>query len=656
MRYLHICFLVFFSLLVNSFNAACQNNERYIKEGDKYSALGDIYNASLNYASYLKEDSLNKEVLYKYAECSRLLNDYTKAKETYSKLYKRDRGISFPECIFWLAMVQKNLGEYDEAKQLFEKYNKRFKKKGTYTALKSQLEADACDWAIKAQKTPANIRVYQLDSIVNSSFSEFAPVERDCTLYFSSSKEVLKKNKKSLPHTSIYQINLAGNLLVPADSVFNAPGVNSGNLSFSKDGTTAYFTRCVSIGPLENRCAIYVTNYSNGKWSAAKRLNDTINQPNYSSTHPCIAQVDSVGTVLYFSSNRKGGEGKMDLWACKLSPSGVFGIPYNLGKLVNSMDNEISPWFENESQTLYFSSEWHKGFGGFDIFKCKRANRIYTSPENLGYPINSSFNDLYFSSNSNNSTSYFSSNREGSYFDTFQSCCNDIYTFKDVPKLIPVKPVTISAVVQTKKDTVLKIVNELKLLVPLTLYFDNDEPDSKTMSVTTAKTYASTFNEYLKLIEPYKSQYTKGLRGEQKADAAAEIEALFTDSIEFGMQQLEKFSELLSRIVPEGEQVKITLKGYCSALASTDYNKNLARRRIACLRNYFANYKNGELTKYIITPEYTPNTKGTIEFTEVEIGEINSNESDDLQNTRLSIYSPQAALARKIKIIAVSSK
>ncbi len=80
------------------------------------------------------------------------------------------------------------------------------------------------------------------------------------------------------------------------------------------------------------------------------------------------------------------------------------------------------------------------------------------------------------------------------------------------------------------------------------------------------------------------------------------------------------------------------------------------RRRIACLRNYFASYNNGELLPYIITPEKQPATKGTIEFTEVEIGELNSSGNDDLTNKRLSVYSPQAALERKIQIIAISSK
>ena len=650
---LHVL-LVFFCF---SFRASySQNIEKYLANGDEYLAKGDVFNASLNYAKYLQEDSLNKEALNKYAESLRLLLDYKKAKEVYTKLYKRDRGINYPESMFWLAMVQKSLGEYEEARLLFDKYNKRFKKKGTYTALKSQIEMEACDWAQKEKRKANKIRIDHLDTLINSPFSEFAAVEKDSVLYFSSSKVPIKKIKKSVPHTAIFSFNKNKNNLITQDSIFNSSSINSGNLSFSADGKTCYFTRCQSISPTETRCAIYTRNIENGKWGAAKKLNDTINQQEFTSTHPCIAMVDSVGKVLFYSSNRKGGEGKMDLWGCKISPSGGYGIPYNLGKNVNSMDNEITPFFNQSSQTLFFSSDWHKGLGGFDIFKSNRKSRAYDVPVNLGYPVNSSYNDLYYSTNADETKSYFSSNREGSYFDKFQNCCNDIYAYADFLKDSIVKPLPPPIIAIAKKDTVIKIVNELKLLVPLTLYFDNDEPDSKTLATTTDKTYSNAFTAYLKTIDNYKSNYAKGLRGEKKTEAEIEIEAMFGDSVEFGMQQLEKFSKLLTRILPEGEQVKITLKGYCSALASTDYNKNLARRRIACLRNYFANYNNGELLPYIITTEKQPTSKGTIEFTEVEIGELNTGASDDIQNKRLSVYSPKAALERKIQIIAISSK
>ena len=212
--------VAFFLLL--SYSSSSQNLKRYITEGDEYLAKGDVYNASLNYSKYLQEDSLDKEALNKYAESLRLLLDYKKAKVVYSKLYKRDRGVTFPESMFWLAMVQKSLGEYDEAKILFEKYNKRFKKKGTYTALKSQLEAEACDWAMKEMRNSKKIRVDHLDTLVNSSFSEFAAVERDSVLYFSSSKEVIKKVKKSIPHTEVLSYDAKTKRLQVVDTAFNS--------------------------------------------------------------------------------------------------------------------------------------------------------------------------------------------------------------------------------------------------------------------------------------------------------------------------------------------------------------------------------------------------------------------------------------------------
>jgi tetratricopeptide (TPR) repeat protein len=635
-------------------NGYSQNTERYQVEGDKYMENGDIYNASLNYKKYLEFDSLDKEVIYKYAESLRLLLDYKEAKLYYQKLYKRDRGVTLPESMFWLAMMHKCLGEYNEAKILFEKYNKRFKKKGTYFALKSALEAEACDWALKQVHNPNHSTIIHLDTLINTAHSEFAPFEKDSILYFSSSKISTKKTKSSYPISKNYSYSLARKKPIELDSTFNSISSNSGNISFSADGNTCMFSRCTYISPMETRCAIYMRTKENGKWSAAQRLNDTINQPEFTSTHPCLAKVDSVGTVLYYSSNRKGGEGKMDIWACKIGSNGKFGLPYNLGKNINSMDNEITPYFNSNSQTLYFSSDWHIGFGAFDIFKTKRKNNSYAVPVNLGIPFNSGYHDLYYTNNTTESKSYFSSNREGSFFDTYQNCCSDIYSILTHKVDSVIIPIASPIIVPVKKDTVLKIVNELKLLVPLTLYFDNDEPDSKTTSTTTDKTYTYSFNNYLKEIESYKSNYSQGLKKEKKIDAETEIEAIFADSIEFGMQQLEKFSRLLTRILPEGEHVKITLKGYCSALASSDYNKNLAKRRIACLRNYFASYNNGVLLPYI-NQSQTSNG-GTIEFTEVEIGEIFAYTNDDLTNKRLSVYSPQAALERKIQIIAISSK
>ena len=120
------------------------------------------------------------------------------------------------------------------------------------------------------------------------------------------------------------------------------------------------------------------------------------------------------------------------------------------------------------------------------------------------------------------------------------------------------------------------------------------------------------------------------------------------------MQDLDKFAQLLLKVLKDSEKVTITMKGYCSPLASTDYNVNLAKRRISSLRNYFMEYQGGVFVKYVNNPNPL---EGTIIFQDEDIGELKArpNVSDDYYDTKNSVYSPAAALERKIQIVAIST-
>src|SRR5690606_31737383 len=115
------------------------------------------------------------------------------------------------------------------------------------------------------------------------------------------------------------------------------------------------------------------------------------------------------------------------------------------------------------------------------------------------------------------------------------------------------------------------------------LYFHNDEPDPKRMDTTTIKNYETTFNEYKLLAPQYILEYSKDLKGTTKELAKNKIENFFTDSVDVGLDDLKRFASMLEKILESGETVKITLKGYCSPLASSSYNINLAKRRISSL-------------------------------------------------------------------------
>jgi hypothetical protein len=369
-------------------------------------------------------------------------------------------------------------------------------------------------------------------------------------------------------------------------------------------------------------------------------MGEPLNMKGVNTTQPCFGMLNNK-TVLFFASDRAGGQGGLDIWYSIKNPDGSFEKPVNCGKKINTPDDEITPWFVSGNNTLYFSSTYHIGMGSFDIFKSEYRDSTFGEPKNMGYPINSSYNDVYYSVNRNHDRAYVSSNRIGSFFEEKLNCCNDIYRFAIEPLNAPPKPV----------DTLEIAKGQIKLLVPLTLYFHNDEPDPKTKNISTTKNYEATYNEYKALMPDYLREYPKGQEGEERQNSVDKIENFFADSVDAGMDDLRRFSDLMEKILLKGKTVKITMKGYCSPLASTDYNVNLAKRRISSLRNYFMETGNGKFVKYV---DNKTEGEGKIVFEDVDIGELTASKvSDDLKDKRNSVYSPYAAMERKIQIIAV---
>jgi hypothetical protein len=646
------CFLLAFFILpfLGSVQLQAQKLKTLLADGDQAFADNDFFSASLYYNKALLQDSSDMVIQYKYADASRLNFDYDIAEHWYNKVYKADpQGKLYPECVFWIATLKKNKGKYKDARKLFDKYAKKNKKKkDSYFVKKANQEIAACDYAQLLVSNPnKEVSIVHLDSAVNSKVSEYAPIQVDSLLYFSSLRNAKDKDKSHhINYNKIYtaiQDSIKWQKAKELDSIFNKESIHNANTAFNMDFTKAYISRCEQKNAQAFLCEIYLSEYVNGHWQSLKKLPAEINQPGSNNTQPAIGYLGE-DEVLFFSSDRSGGEGKMDIWWSKINKEGSYQSAVNAGKKINSIEDEITPFYCKPCQELFFSSTWHKGLGGFDIFKSEYKDKELGEPKNLGVPINTSYNDIYFSINSKQTQAFLSSNRIGSYFEEKESCCNDIYMFK-LPQLKePPK----------KVDSTQLFVAQLKLLVPLTLYFHNDEPDKKTLATTTTKNYKRTYEEYTAMREQYKKEYSKGAKAVDLERANADIATLFEDSVDAGMQDLERFAQLLVKVLNNKEKVTITMKGYCSPLASTDYNINLAKRRISSLRNYFMEYQNGIFAKYVnnSNPE-----EGSITFLDEDIGElkVRPNVSDDYYDTKNSVYSPAAALERKIQIIAIST-
>ncbi len=640
-----------FFLLPNVIHA--QRLKTLIANGDKAFVENDFFAASLYYNKAVLKDSTDIALQYKYAEASRLNYDFNSADKWYNKVYKQDKqGKLYPECVFWLATINKSKGNYKEAKALFAKYAQKNKnKKNSYFVKKANQEIAACTYAQWLIANPdTSIKIIHLDSAVNSKLSEYAPYQADSVLYFSSLRDGSDRDKKNnVNYNKIYtsiQDKDTWKKAKELDSLFNKEGIHNANTAFNADMTKMYITRCQQKNALDFICEIYSSEFKNNHWEPLQKLPPQINMQGYNNTQPAIGFLGEE-EVLFFSSNRPGGEGKMDIWYSKINADGTFENPINAGKKVNSVEDEKTPFYCKPCQELFFSSTWHKGLGGFDIFKSNYYSTGFSEPRNLGAPINTAYNDIYFSINKQKTQAFLSSNRPGSYFEEKESCCNDIYMFK-----LPVDS-TIDTVNKVKIDSTQLVISQMKLLVPLTLYFHNDEPDNKTLAITTAKNYKATYEQYSAMREIYKREFSKGVKQKDAERAKEDVDALFEDSVDAGMRNLDEFAKLLLKVLKDKEKVTITMKGYCSPLASTKYNANLAKRRISSLKNYFMEYENAALAPYI---NNSKQGEGCIVFVEEELGELKASTkvSDKYSDTRNSIYNPIAALERKIQIIAVS--
>lgn len=197
---------------------------------------------------------------------------------------------------------------------------------------------------------------------------------------------------------------------------FNETNDNQGGCTISINNKQLYFAMMKDEGGAQPNVDLYVTNNLsenfNEEWGPISKLSPVVNHPKYWDSQPTIA---ADGLTLYFASDRPGGYGGIDIWVTKKDPkTGQWSVPQNLGPNINTKGNEKTPFIHSDSETLYFSSDGHYGFGGYDIFYVrKNAKGEWDEPVNIGSPINSESDDTGFFVSKDTKTGYFFSFDEG---------------------------------------------------------------------------------------------------------------------------------------------------------------------------------------------------------------------------------------------------
>lgn len=411
----------------------------FAKNADR---LGDVYTAIDYLEKYCKVKQRDAEMNFRLAELYRISRNYEKAATQYAKVFK-SWASKYPVSIFYQGQMLKSMGKYAEAKDIFTKSQKRLKdfRSETINATVLKDEIKGCDLALIIMSNPMKISMDHLNSTINKPHIEFSPIPlNDTTLIYGSLRmdsvtKFRRDNPDPLPVRQFYQAKRVGNDWIGGEKFteqINVPGVETGNGAFSKDGTRFYFTRCAKNWQGKMKCEIYMSEKAGSGWATPQRLNDLINTPDYTATQPSVGTASKSNfDILYFVSDRPGGRGGMDIWYSIYTPNKKqFSAPRNCGSKINTAGDEITPYYENSTRTLYYSSSGLAGLGGFDVFRSMGEIRKWYTPKNMGYPLNSSYDDLYYTTSKSREDGFFTSNRPGGVGLHNPTCCDDIYHYR----------------------------------------------------------------------------------------------------------------------------------------------------------------------------------------------------------------------------------
>ncbi|MDQ3048754.1 MAG: OmpA family protein [Bacteroidota bacterium] len=383
-------------------------------------------------------DPVEQYVVHQVAESYRLNRDYENA-ETWYKRSVDNNSEQFPyERYRYGEALMKNQ-RYPKAAIEFDKVMGLAENKDTIIFKQAKLKIAGCYLATDTNNIKKGQVVSMLDSLFNTGTASFAVnYYGDAnTIQFTSAREgstITDPKKQNAQFIAdIYTLRKTENGWKDLKKVEGPVDTDTheGAGFLTLDRSSYFFTRWSTTN--KNECAIYLSKLMNDRWLAAEKLNDNVNLAGYKSMQPALSPD---GGILYFSSNRPGGFGKMDLWYVNVTEEGsIAGPPVNMGPQFNTAEDEVTPFFHYYTSTLYFSSDGHPGFGGLDVFKSSyNSDSLWSNPKNLGSPINSSKDDSYFVLERSQQHGFVSSDRKDCK-DCTGGACLKLYSIDKDPNV-----------------------------------------------------------------------------------------------------------------------------------------------------------------------------------------------------------------------------
>jgi outer membrane protein OmpA-like peptidoglycan-associated protein/tetratricopeptide (TPR) repeat protein len=431
-----------------------------LKIADRMFAESVFYTAIEYYKDVVRQEDSNRYAIYGLAASCLMARDYENAEIFFEKFFNTPKGKKesqkdfdkanrevYGKAHYYYGDVLHRNGKYDEAIEHLNKFISTYEPKerdSDYLKNYAKLMIKGCEFAKTAPK--AKVKVKSVGTGINKSYNEFSPFcLGDSVLYYSGLKidAMLKgdtlifyKGHKSKRVYQVFRSIRQGNdwsMGRPVQNTeLNEDGYIVGNGSFNREQNRFYFTKCLEVDDDRSLCNIFVASYENGKFSNVQRLPEPINsKEQFTSTQPTVRTSEDGMDIVYFSSDMPGGVGGMDIWYFLRTKGGDFKGPKILKGGINTTADELTPFFNDSTKTLYFSSNGHPGFGGFDVFfSSENADLSWSEVQNYGKPINTGADELYFTKSDNQEFGFLTSNRLGSVpLNGIKTASDDIFSW-----------------------------------------------------------------------------------------------------------------------------------------------------------------------------------------------------------------------------------
>jgi outer membrane protein OmpA-like peptidoglycan-associated protein len=415
-----------------SFNNDKPDN-KIIRKADNLFIFGDFKNALPIYQKLQENSPENSQFNYRLAVCYfyastdvlKCIPFFEKAKKNFN-----ENDEETIDLYYYLGTAYRMINKFDAAIECFSTLKSRIlpDKEGLEDIKELEKQINDCLTGKELIKNKIPVTIINLGPEINSEYPDYSPVisndesmllftskRKECTggridedgnFYedvFISRKEKNEtwKNSVRLDTSTLIQKNLFSFVFSKSKSVKTInTKEHDASVALSPDGKQLYIYRLDDL---------WVSDFKNQTWEKPTKLNHFINAKK---SHEPSLSLSIDEKTLYFVSEREGGYGGKDIYKSEKQNDGSWGEPHNLGPAINSEYDEDAPYIDPQNKILYFSSEAHGSMGGFDIFKSKFENNSWSKPENLGYPVNSGADDIFYVYNSAKNVAYFSSIRE----------------------------------------------------------------------------------------------------------------------------------------------------------------------------------------------------------------------------------------------------